>query len=192
MAGLLGFSAAANHDRVGLVLFSDQIERHIAPGKGRLHVNQIVDEVMNFTPQSKGTSIAEPLDLLMHVAKRRAVVFLISDFQTTGFLDSLQAAARLHDIIAVSVVDPHEVELPKVGLVRIKDAETGKVASLDAEDPAVRGAFEEIAQDQRGKLWRQLDDAGVEQFSLWVGHDYIGTLHAFLRSRIQNRRGNHG
>ncbi len=191
LVGLLAHSAAANHDRVGLILFTDQVERHLPPAKGRVHVSQIVYETLTHEPASSGTNLNEPLDMLIHIAKRRAVVFLISDFQTDGFMDTLQAAARAHDFVAVSVIDPHEVELPPAGLVRIQDAESGEMVLVDASNSGVRSAFGKVAQDQRSELWQELDAAGVDQFSLWVGHDYVGALHGFLKARIQSRRGNH-
>ena len=191
LAGLLAHSAAASHDRVGLILFTDQVERHIAPAKGRAHVSQIIDETLNFQPNSPKTNLAEPLELLMHIAKRRAVVFLISDFQDSGYLDTLTVAARLHDVVAVSIIDPHEVSLPSAGMVRIQDAESGQTLLVDAEGELARKGFASVAQAQREEIWRELDGAGVDQFSLWVGHDYIGALHGFLRARIRTRRGNH-
>ncbi|MEM1295827.1 MAG: DUF58 domain-containing protein [Verrucomicrobiota bacterium] len=191
LVGVLAHSAATNHDRVGLILFSDQVERHLPPAKGRVHVSQIVYETLTHVPSSSGTDLNEPLDMLMHIAKRRAVVFVISDFQTHGFFDAMQAAARAHDIVAVSVVDPHEVELPAAGLVRIKDAESGEMILVDSGDRDVRSSFAANARDERSELWQELDSAGVDQFSLWVGHDYVGALHGFLKERIQNRKGNH-
>ncbi len=192
LTGLLAHSAAANHDRVGLILFSDQVECHLPPAKGKVHVSQIVYQTLTHEPVSRGTDLSEPLDLLMHIAKRRAVAFLISDFQTSGFVDTLQAAARAHDLIAVSVIDPHEVELPKAGLVRIKDAETGKMTLVDSGNASVREAFASVAQNRRAALWQELDAAGVDQFSLWVGHDYVGALHGFLKARIQAGRRHYG
>ena len=191
LAGLLAHSAAANHDRVGLILFTDEVERHIAPAKGRPHVSQIIDETLNFEPKSRKTNLAEPLELLMHIAKRRAVVFLISDFLDSGYLDTLTIAARLHDVVAVSIIDPHEITLPSAGLVRIQDAESGQTLLVDAEGDAAREGFASVARSSREEIWQDLDDAGVDQFSLWVGHDYVGALHGFLRARIQSRRGNH-
>ncbi len=191
LAGLLAHSAAANHDRVGLILFTDQVERHLPPAKGRVHVSQIVYETLTHQPASSGTNLNEPLEMLMHIAKRRAVVFVISDFQTRGFFDAMQAAARSHDVVAVSVVDPHEVELPAAGLVRIRDAESGEMIVVDSGDRKVRSSFAETAQEERSELWQELDAAGVDQFSLWVGHDYVGALHSFLKERIRKRRGNH-
>ena len=191
LTGLLAHSAAANHDRVGLILFTDQVERHLAPAKGRVHVSQIIYETLTHEPASTGTNLNEPLDMLMHIAKRRAVVFLISDFQSEGFLDTLQAASRAHDVVAVSVIDPHEVKLPPAGLVRIKDAESGRMTLIDSGSSQVRDAFGEVAEEQRVRLWQELEASGVDQFSLWVGHDYVGALHGFLKARIQSRRGNH-
>ncbi|MFT5469814.1 MAG: hypothetical protein ACI8UO_004937 [Verrucomicrobiales bacterium] len=191
LAGLLAFSAAANHDRVGLMLFSDQLERYLEPGKGRVHVSQIMYEVLNFTPESTGTSLAEPLELLMHVARRRAVVFVISDFHDSGFEDALQAASRLHDIVAVSVVDPHESELPAVGLARLRDAESGEIISVDTGSAAVRSSFAKRAQKRQTEMLGIFDEAGIDHFELGVGDDYVGALHGFLKSRIANRRGNH-
>lgn len=191
LAGLLAFSAAANHDRVGLMLFSDQLERYLEPGKGRVHVSQILHEVLTFEPKSTGTSLAEPLELLMHVARRRAVVFVISDFQDSGFEDALQAASRLHDLVAVSVVDPHETALPAVGLTRLRDPESGEIVSIDTGSSRIRNAFAERARGRQTRMLNVFDEAGIDHFELAVGDDYVGALHGFLKARIANRRGNH-
>ena len=191
LAGLLSFSAAANHDRVGLMLFSDTVEHYLEPGKGRVHVSHILHEVINFEPESSGTNIGEALEMLMHVAKRRAVVFVISDFHDSGFEDAIQMASRLHDMVAVSVVDPHESKLPAIGLTRLRDSESGKVMSIDAGSQAVRSMFTKRTQERQGKLLDIFDESGVDHFEISVGDDYVGALHGFLKARIANRRGNH-
>ena len=191
LAGLLAFSAAANHDRVGSILFTDHVERYLEPSKGRVHVSQLLYEAMSFEPESTGTNIAEPLEMLMSISKRRAVVFMISDFQATGFDDAIQAASRLHDLVAVTIVDPRETELPPAGLARVRDTESGMIRLLDTGSGAVREAFSKGVSQRRRELYDLFEENGVDHFELGVGEDYVGALHGFLKARIVNRRGNH-
>jgi len=191
LAGLLAFSAAENHDRVGGMIFTDTVERFYRPAKGRLQVMRMLHDMLKHEPQSRGTRIAEPLEMLMHVAGRRAVVFVISDFMDQGWEDTLQAAAGQHDIVVVSVIDRHEAKLPKVGLLKVRDAETGATRVIDTDEHDVREAFGRSVVEHHQRLAQTFDEAGVDHFQLWVGDDYVGALHEFLRSRMSSRRRNH-
>ena len=156
LASVLAFSAIRNSDKVGLILFSDRIEQYIPPKKGRRHVLRVVREILYFQPQGRGTDMVGALDFANRVTRRRAVSFLISDFQTTGDqaqgLADLRRAIRLankrHDLVALHIEDRREHELPDVGILAIEDAETGEVLEIDTANPQVRTRFAQIA-DQR-------------------------------------------
>lgn len=185
LAALIGYSAISNHDRVGLVLFTQTVEHHLPPAKGLLHLSRLLYEVRHHQPQSARTDLAAPLDFLMHVAKKRAVVFVLSDFLAPDYREPLQIAAARHDVIAISVVDRREVQLAPGSLVRVQDAETGKTSWLDTRDAAYRERFAAAAQRSARERADTLDEAGVDHFELGVGTDYVGALHAFLQSRLQ-------
>ena len=185
LAALIGYSAISNHDRVGLILFSDIMEHHLPPAKGLLHLSRLLYEARHHEPQSSGTRVAAPLDFLMHVAKKPAVVFLLSDFLDPHFQEPLQIAAARHDVIAVCVTDRREAELAPGGLLRLRDAESGRIECLDTSDPGFREQFADRAGQAARLRTAQFDEAGVDHFELSVGTDYVGALHAFLQGRLQ-------
>src|SRR2546426_12701490 len=126
LAAVLAFSAIRNNDKVGVILFTDRVEKYIAQKKGRRHVLRVIREILAFEPEGKGTNLRLALDYLNRVQRRRAVCFLISDFQDEEFRKSLRVAGKRHDVVALSLRDPREEELPAVGLVELRDAETGE------------------------------------------------------------------
>src|SRR5471032_780047 len=158
LASVLAFSAIRNSDKVGLLLYTDRVERYLPPNKGRRHVLRVVRDILYHTPDGRGTDTVKALDVANHVLHRRAIVFLISDFQSPGDPEKARAelrrAMRLtnrrHDLIAVQIEDPRERELPNVGVLALEDAETGEVIELDTANPAVRKRFAELAL-QRAK-----------------------------------------
>ncbi len=195
-ASVLAFSAIRNSDKVALILFSDQIEQYIPPKKGRRHVLRVVREILYFQPQHRGTDVVQALDFANKVIARRAVAFLISDFQTTGdgekALQSLRRAMRLtnkrHDLIALHVQDRREHELPDVGILAIEDAETGELLELDTANPQVRTRFAEVAT-KRGEMLRQSFNAeAVDSLELETGESYIPLLMNFFKTRVRRRR----
>jgi uncharacterized protein (DUF58 family) len=183
LAAVLAFSAIRNNDKVGVILFTDRIEKYIAPKKGRRHVLRVVREILAFEPQGVGTSLNLALEYLTRVQRRRAVCFLISDFQDEEFQKKLQIAGKRHDLIALSVCDVREEELPSVGLVELRDAETGEHVLVDTFDAAVRGAFAQKAQ-QRFDMLRQLfRSTAVDQVEIRSNEDYMRPLIRFFRMR---------
>jgi len=196
LASVLAFSAIHNSDKVGLILFSDQIEQYIAPKKGRRHVLRVVREILFFEPKQRGTDIEQALDFANRVTHRRAVTFLISDFQSSGeqakALASLQRAIRLtrtrHDLVAMHIQDRREEELPDVGILAIEDAETGEMLELATSDPKVRARFAEISRQQIGALRRMLNAEGVDALELETGESYVPPLMQFFKTRERRRR----
>jgi uncharacterized protein (DUF58 family) len=196
LASVLAFSAIRNSDKVGLVLFSDQIEQYIPPKKGRRHVLRVVREILYFQPQHRGTDIVQALDFANRVTRRRAVTFLISDFQTSGdpirALASLQRAVRLtrtrHDLVAMHIQDRREQELPDVGLLAIEDAETGEMLELSTSNPKVRARFAELSRRNVEALRRVLNAEAVDSLELETGESYVPPLMQFFKTRERRRR----
>ena len=196
LASVLAFSAIRNSDKVGLILFSDQIEQYIPPKKGRRHVLRVVREILYFQPQHRGTDIVQALDFANRVTPRRAISFLISDFQTSGdnsqALASLQRAVRLtqtrHDLVALHIQDRREHELPDVGLLAIEDAETGEMLELSTSNPKVRARFAELSRRNVEALRRVLNAEAVDSLELETGESYIPPLMQFFKTRERRRR----
>ena len=148
ICALLAFSAINNNDKVGVIFFSDRVEKYIPPKKGRQHILRIIRELIDFHPAGTATDIGEVLRFFTNVIKKRSICFILSDFLTRGYEDPLRIAARRHDIIGVNLIDPREEELPNVGLIRAVDAETGKVQWIDSSSYAVRKQYVDWFQDK--------------------------------------------
>ena len=183
LAAMLAFSAIRNQDKVGLILFSDDIELFVPPRKGRLHVLRIIREVLFFQPQRRGTSIAAALDYLNKVITRRSVVFLISDFQSPDFSRALSVTSRRHDLIAVPVLDGLEVELPDVGWLVLEDAETGKLREFNTSSPRDRAAITSALGTDRSRLAELLRRNRVDAITIRTEQDYLPALRAFFQQR---------
>ena len=134
VAALLAYTAIRNNDKVGLILFSDHVEKYVPPKKARGHGWRVIQEILSFEPQGRQTDIAQALDYLGRVVRKRCICFLLSDFLASGFEKPLRLSNKRHDVVAVSISDPREFELPKVGFVELEDAETGEDVLLDTND----------------------------------------------------------
>ncbi len=183
VACLFAFSAIRNNDKVGCILFSDHVELFIPPAKGRGHALRIIREILFFEPQGKGTNVACALEAMNRVLSRRAVVFLVSDFQTGDFSKPLNVASRRHDVVAIPVVDPGELEMPDIGRVVLEDAETGERMVINTSDRKTRLRFAE-------NIGGPLDDwptyfrrYGVESITLRTDQDYVPALRRFFQQR---------
>src|SRR5690349_11186428 len=149
VAAQIAFSAIANNDRVGLILFSDRVEKVVPPRKGRTHVMRLVSDILAFQPVGKGTDLGVGLGYLRQVAKRKAVTFLISDFLAPDYEKPLRLVGRRHDLVPVVITDPLEESFPRLGLVELEDPETGERYVVDTADPLVRGRFARAMQEAR-------------------------------------------
>lgn len=183
MAALFAFSAITNNDKVGLVIFSDDVELSLPPKKGTRHVLRVIREVLSFRAQRSGTNIATALEHLNHVSKRRCVVFLISDFLDPSARLALKIANRRHDVIAVVLDDPREWSLPSIGLMEFGDAETGEHVVLDTSSQRVRQAFEQRAEEIRRERTRMLRGVNVDTVSVRTDRSYTEALLRFFRLR---------
>ena len=183
VACLLAFSAIRNNDKVGLILFTDQVELFIPPKKGRSHTLRLIREILFFQPQSRGTEPTLALDYLNKVVTRRAVVFFVSDFQTEDFSRALNVTSRRHDFIAIQIEDQREESLPNIGIITLEDAETGEQIELNTGDRGTRSRFNELAREHRSKVARTLRRNNIDTISLWTGADYLPALKSFFRQR---------
>ncbi len=183
MAALFAFSAITNNDKVGLVIFSAEVELSLPPKKGTRHVLRVIREVLSFHAQQSGTNIAAALEHLNHVSKRRCVVFLISDFLDPSARLALKIANRRHDVIAVVLDDPGEWSLPTIGLMEFQDAETAERVVLDTSSQRVRRAFAQRAEDTRRERTRMLRSVDVDTVSVRTDRSYTQALLRFFRLR---------
>ena len=182
VACLLAFSAIRNNDKVGLVLFSDQVELFIPPKKGRSHTLRVIREILFFQPQGRGTAPSLALDYLNHVVTRRSVVFFISDFQAEDFSRALTITSRRHDFIAIRIDDEREERLPDVGIITLEDAETGEQIEINTGDRRTRTRFSEAAQERRAEITHLLRRNNIDAISLRTGDDYLPALRAFFQT----------
>ncbi|MGI6357035.1 MAG: DUF58 domain-containing protein [Lentisphaerae bacterium] len=187
LCALLSFSAVKSNDKVGLILFTDRIERFIPPAKSLSHALRIIREVLGFQPTGAQTDIAGALDFLGRVMRKRCVVFLVSDFQGEGFVRPMRVLSRKHDLIAVSVSDPRELHLPDVGLLELEDAETGEIVLIDTGSRAVRANYDRLGEQQRSHLANTFRTMDVDQIELMTGDDYAKKLVHFFRRREKRR-----
>jgi uncharacterized protein (DUF58 family) len=186
LAAVLAFSAIRNNDKVGLIMFTDQIEKYVPPKKGRGHVLRVIREILAFQPRGRGTNLEQALDYLSHVQTRRAVTFVLSDFQVNDeelVRKKLRVASKRHDVIALSLRDPREEELPAVGLVELRDAETGERALVDTFDRKVREQFALKSQLRIEALRRLLRTASVDHVEIRCEADYMLPLIKFFNMR---------
>ena len=188
LTAAIAMSALQNHDQVGLLLFSDRVERFVRPKKGRGHVNRLVREVLTTQPVGRGTDYAAVEKLLMHLLKQRSVVFFISDFLTGGFERPLRLLHTRHDVIPVMISDPREHSLPDVGLVRLEDPESGESVVIDTHASEVRRRYAEAAAEQRLARIEAFRKLGLDHLELSTEQSYIKPLIRFFQAR-QSRRG---
>jgi uncharacterized protein (DUF58 family) len=183
LAAVLAFSAISNNDRVGLVQFTDRVERFVPPRKGTRHVLRLIRDVLFYQPEHRGTSLKEGLDYLNRVLHRRTIVFLLSDFLDEGFERSFKRTGRRHDLVAVRITDPREEELPPVGLLELEDAETGARLLLDTGSRQVRRAYAEAAAGRREALRQLCHQARVDLVEVSTDGGHLDALIRFFRLR---------
>jgi uncharacterized protein (DUF58 family) len=188
VCAMLAFSAIKNHDKVGLLIFTDQVELYIPPKKGARHVLRVIREVLYFKPRKAKTDIAGALDYAGKVSKKKGVLFLVSDFLGSGYEKPLRVLGRRHDLIAVSITDPREVAMPDVGLVELEDSETGELVLLDTGSRKVRAQYEREGRERMTALKGTLASSGVDQIEVMTDRDYVRALVRFFRTREKRAR----
>ena len=183
VASILAFSAINNNDKVGLILFSEEVELFIPPKKGRLHTLRLIREMLFFEPKGRKTDLAGALDYLNRIMSRRCVVFAISDFMAPDFTKALTVTSRRHDLVAMPVIDPGEGEIPNVGIVTLEDAETGEQIDVDTSSRAVREGLPELNEGRLRSLERLLRTRRVDIVRLSTDEDYLVALRTFFEQR---------
>ncbi|HTR51365.1 MAG TPA: DUF58 domain-containing protein [Kofleriaceae bacterium] len=184
LAAVVAFSAIKNNDRVGLYVVTDRVERYVPPKKGRRHVMRVIGEILAFQPQSRRTDLAAGLDFLAKVARRRSVVFLVSDFASAGWESALRIAARRHELVPVVVGDPMEAALPDVGLLTMEDLETGEVVEVDTSS-AARREFARRARDAAAARESALRRLNLDTVEVRTDEPYVEALVAFFKARAK-------
>jgi uncharacterized protein (DUF58 family) len=201
LCALLAFSAIRNDDKVGLTLFHGQVEHHIPARKGQRHVLRVIREIVQhegseptktsrhtLRPPQQSTDVGAAMDFLLSIVKRRAVVFVLSDFLDDGYLKRMQTANRKHDVIAVHIVDPHEQTLPSAGLLHLTDAETGRTSIVDSGSKRVRDAFAETAKTRIEQTATTFRRAGIDYVLIDPTQSVVDPLLAFFKLRERRRR----
>ena len=188
ICAVLAFSAITNNDKVGLIIFSDRIEKFVPPRKGRRHGLRVLRELLYFQPEGRRTDVAGALGYLARVVRRRAVVFVVSDFFDTGYQKALAVAGRRHDTIVIRMGDPRERELPAVGYIELEDAETGEQLTVNVSDPAFREAFDHDVTETRTTLEREFRKTGIDVIELSTDRPYADRLMRFFRQRAKRFR----
>ena len=184
LAAVLAFSAVANQDRVGAVLFSDRVERYVPPARGRDHALRIVRDLLALEPVGRGTDLAGALRFARGVMRRRGIVVLVSDFQAEGYERALGILSRRHDVVALHLQDPHEAALPDAGLVALLDPETGERRVVDLGNPAVR---QRLLPNSRSRARDAFRRTQVDALNLSTGASYEGPLRQFFEARERRR-----
>lgn len=187
IAAVLAFSVIQNNDKIGAVLFTDQVELFIPPRKGKSHVLRIIRDILNFSPKNRGTDIAVAVKHFTYAVKKKSTAFLISDFLNEGFEEAIKIAARKHDLICLQIKDPIEQQLPTSGLVKIKDAETGEIAWIDTSNKKVRNAYLTSSRKKNEILQSFFVRNGIDIVMIDTHRNYIQPLHTLFKKRESKR-----
>ena len=184
IAATLAFSAIQNNDKIGVIFFSDKIEKYIPPKKGRKHILYIIREMLDFEPESKRTDVKQAIEFLSSVQKRRTTAFILSDFYVRGdFLQSLQIANRKHDVVAIQVYDQRARELPDVGLMKVVDAETGYEQYVDTSSKKLRQAYNKYWVTRQAQLQDTFNKSNVDSVSIATNEDFVKSLLLLFKKR---------
>ncbi|MEW6238207.1 MAG: DUF58 domain-containing protein [Candidatus Omnitrophota bacterium] len=185
LSAVLAFSAIKNNDRVGLMLFTDRVEKFIPPKKGKKHVLRLIRELLMFEPAGGNTDIKAALDFLGNVLTRKSVIFLLSDFMSSGFADALRVANKKHDLITISITDPREVEMPPIGFLELQDAETGEIVIIDTYDAGVRRRFSDAAAQDIERLTYEFKRMKVDHVPVRTDQSAVDPLVRFFQLRAR-------
>ncbi len=188
ICALLAFSAIKNNDKVGLIIFSDRVEKYVAPKKGKSHVLRVIRELLYHKPQGHQTNITEALEFLSRVTQRRAVVFLVSDFIASGYEKALQIANKRHDLVTITITDPREQVLPSIGLVELEDAETGETFLVDTGDADLRDEFSSQAEQRKQDRESVFKSMNIDTVNINTQQSYIDPLIRFFKMRAKRFR----
>jgi len=185
VAAVLAFSAVSNNDKVGVIFFSDKVEKYIPPKKGRPHALYIVRELLGMQAISKGTDIDEAIKYFNNTTRQKSIAFILSDFLATGYDNDLKVIGRKHDVIGLKVYDKADMELPKAGFLQARDAETGAVKWIDSDDALVRHNYQQYFFDQTDLSKKYFRQAGADLLHVRTDNDYVKILQQFFQKRKQ-------
>jgi uncharacterized protein (DUF58 family) len=188
LAAMIAFTAISNNDKVGLVQFTDRVERFVPPRKGSRHVLRLIRDVLYYQPEHRGTSLKEGLDYVNRVLRRRAIIFLLSDFLDKGFERSFKRTGRRHDLIALRITDPREMDLPAVGLLELEDAESGERLLLDTNSAEVREAYAKTARRRAEALKQTANSGGIDLVEISTDGGHLDALLRFFKLRERRLR----
>ncbi|MBL7915717.1 MAG: DUF58 domain-containing protein [Bacteroidia bacterium] len=183
LCAVLSFSAIQNNDKIGVIFFSDKIEKFIPPKKGKSHILRIIRELIDFKPSSPGTDIGGALRYFTNMIKKRSISFLISDFQSAGYDDALKIAARKHDLVAIRIYDHRESELPDIGLIRMQDAETGSLLWVDSSNKSTREQYRANWLKTQKTTEELFARSGVDQVKIATDQNYVQPLINLFKKR---------
>lgn len=183
IAAILSFSAIQNNDKVGVIFFSDKIEKFISPKKGSSHILRIIRELISFQPENTATNISEALRYFSNIIKKRCTAFLISDFQDNNFDDAIKITSKKHDLVAIRIYDELEFSFPDIGLVKLKDNESGKTIWVDSSDKQIRNNFELWSKQHEKYLNEVFIKSGVDDVRISTNQDYVKTLISLFKKR---------
>jgi len=184
MAAVIAFSAIQNNDKIGVLFFSDRIEKFIPPKKGRKHILHIIRELITFTPEHQNTNIAEACKYLTNAIKKRCTTFIISDFMDENYEHALRIANQKHDVVALKIFDKRETEMPSIGLIKMKDAETGQYQWVDTSNSAVRAAYKNWWITNSTATDALFAKCGVDNVSVSTEDDYVKALISLFKKRM--------
>ncbi len=183
ICAVLSFSAIKNNDKVGLILFTDTIEKFVPPKKGRAHILRIIRELISFEPTGTGTDIKQALEYFNRVNKKRTIAFLISDFIDEGYDQILRIVSKKHDVIAIEISDPREEQLPNIGLLKMRDAETNQERWIDSSDPNTRKRFEQFWLERKAARKQLFTRSRVDAIPIRIDRPYIKPIVDFFKLR---------
>jgi uncharacterized protein (DUF58 family) len=188
LGALLSYAAIKNNDKVGLIMFTDKIEKYVPPRKGRSHILRLIREILAFEPESTGTDIGKAVEYFLNVQRRRSVAFVISDFWDSDFERPLRIAGKKHDMIGFWLVDPKEVALPDVGLLRVRDPETGEEMVVDTNDASLREAFKNAMMNRESELVSLFRSMNMDSIQIMTDQSYVEPVMKFFKMRERRLR----
>lgn len=188
MTALLAYMALRNNDKVGMIIFSDHVEHYIPPKKGKGHVWQLIRDILTYKSSARKTNLNVPLEFLNRVIKQKAITFMISDFQGEGFEKQLRTTANRHDLVAISVMDPKEMQLPKVGYIELEDAETGEFILVNTNQDSLRSEFTSINKKKLADQVNFFRSCGIDLININTKDSYLTPIIQFFRNRERRMR----
>jgi uncharacterized protein (DUF58 family) len=187
LSAMIGFAAARNNDHVGLLLFTDQVEHYVPPRKGRGHIQRILRDLYYHRPKGSRTRLAPALDHLRGLLKKKAAIFIMSDFRDEGFSQSVRTMSKKHDVVAITIQDPAELTVPNLGLVDFHDAETGDVITVDTSSNLFQKTYREACAREQARVTAELKKAGVDQVDVISAGDFTAPLISYFSQRAGRR-----